>query len=260
MKTISLVIFSIVILFLSSTQPTKAESLTTVKLVTLLDFKPFIWCEDNEVKGIDIDILTELFSRVDRPININCHPWKRAIKYVETGEADGLFSAYMTDERKEFATYLEHPLHMSVFSVFVRKGSNITFDGIESLYGLNVGISRGYSVNPEFDEAKKQGEITTFEILYTTKGIELLQKGRIDAYVNGRIVTLNTVKEMGVSEEIIELPTPMHKPKPAYLIISKKSPLPQKEELINALNKELEQMILDGTSEEIINSYIQVAK
>lgn len=256
MKTISITILLTATLSVF-TNIVIAESLRPVRLVTLLDFKPFVWCENGNPTGTDIDIIDELFSRAGRKVTIECLPWNRAIHYTKNGKADGLFSAYMTEERKEFATYLKYPMHTSTFSVFVRNGSDLKFTSIENLHGLNIGISRGYSINPEFDAAKMAGKFEVYESISTEKGISLLLKGRIDAYVNGRLVVLNRARNMGVIGKISELPHPVHTPKPAFLIISKESNLPQKKELIQSLNQELKKMSQDGTTSKIINRYIQ---
>ncbi|MCL6421696.1 substrate-binding periplasmic protein [Aestuariirhabdus haliotis] len=233
--------------------------LRPVKLATLMDFKPFVWCEKGYAKGIDVDILAELFRRIDRTYDIECLPWKRAINYVRIGRLDGLFSGYKTQQREQFATYLSAPFHTSVFSVFVRKSKSFNFDSISDLNGRVIGITRGYSINPEFDAARKTGKFYVSESSSTDKGIDMLLAARTEAYLNSRHVVWYTARELGISHKIDELPAPLHTPKPAYMMLSKASNLPGKDKLVESLNRTLEEMWEDGTVDAIINGYIDPA-
>ncbi len=226
-----------------------------LKIVTLQDFKPFIWCENHLAKGIDIDIVTELFARVAHPFTIECMPWKRALTNVEIGTADALFSAYKTTEREAFATFLQHPLHTSVFNAFTHSGNPLNYQQTADLYGKRIGITSGYSVNPEFDQAKVEQKFTVSETKSTEAGIRMLLMDRIDVYINGKTVVLNKAREMNVADQIIAMAKPMHEPKPAYLIISNAANIPEKDTLISKLNLALGQMWQDGTIDKIILSY-----
>jgi len=231
-----------------------------VRIVTLMDFKPFIWCEDNVPKGIDIQIVSELFFRVGRAYSIECLPWKRALSYLKSGEADALFSAYKTPERQEFATYLEHPLHYSVFSAFTQKGHEFEFSGTEDLNGKRVGMALGYSVNPEFDAAKSDNKFAVVETTSTSAGLQMLMDKRVDVYINAKEVVLYRAWKMGLDRKVVELPHPLHQPRPAYLMLSKAAHIPEQRKLLKDLSRELDKMWRDGSIDQIIQSFLKPAK
>ena len=220
-----------------------------------MDFKPYIWCDGKEPKGIDIEIVTEMFSRIDRPFTIECLPWKRALNYIKSGDADALFSAYRTKEREQFAIFLSSPVHKTTFSAFVRSGEALAYSSTEDLYGKHVGVNLGYSINPEFDAAKANKKFNVSESRTTDIGIRMLIKGRVDTYINSRDVVLFTAREMGVEGLITPLPKPMHDPRPAFIMFSKSAPIKDKEQLIEALNQSLAKMWEDGTIKHIIDSF-----
>ena len=208
---------------------------TSIKIVTLMDFKPFIWCDAGIPKGIDVEIVAELFSRVDRAYSIKCIPWKRAISHITSGQADALFSAYKSNERESFAVFLDAPMHMSVFSVFVRKSEDFEFSRIDDLGGKQIGLTLGYSVNPEFDAAKRKGLFRVHESRSTANGIQMLVRGHVNAYINGKHVVLYTARQMGVSDQISPLKNPLHEPRPAYLMFSRAAGFSDKDLLIKSL-------------------------
>lgn len=242
------------LLILSFSSLSMAES-RPIKFVTLMDFKPFAWCESGVPMGIDVRIVEELLRRTQRQYTIECVPWKRALSSIKSGKADGLFSAYRTDERDEFATFLNYPTHMSIFSVFVRKGESFAFNKLEDLHDKKIGITAGYSINPEFDKAHKDNVLTVHESQTTVSGINMLLKRRIDTYINGKHAGLFTARNMGITNMIEPLERPVHPPRPAYLMISKSSTLADKEALIAQLNHSLKQMWSEGDIDAIIDHF-----
>ena len=218
---------------------------------TLYNFQPFIWCEDEGAKGIDADIIAELFQRLGRTYTIRSLPWKRALGYTQDGDADGTIAAFKTPEREAYAQFLEQPLHFSTYSVFVKKGDEFSFETVEGLYGKTIGINAEYSVSPTFDAAVQAGQIVVEEVKETEQNTRKLLARRIDAMINNRHVTLYTAKTLGLSEGIVPLSRPVQEPRLSYLMISHAAEIEQKAELIQQLNQVLNEMWQDGTVDTI---------
>ncbi len=225
-------------------------------LVTLMDFKPFAWCDNNQAKGIDIEIVKRLLNNLQQPYQIECLPWRRALSYIESGKADGLFAGYKTANREHFAHFLSHPLHLSQFSVFVRKDQGFPFKSLDDLQGKRIGITAGYSINPEFDAAKASGKLDVFEASSVESGLNMLLRGRIDAYINGKHAGLYAARTMGILSMIEPLPQPVHQPKPAYMMISKSATITDKHQLLEAMNIELGRMWQQDEISAIMNSFM----
>ncbi len=232
----------------------QAEETSPLKIIALTDFKPFIWCEQDVAEGIDVELVEELFGRLELDYQIECVPWKRALHYIKSGTADVLLTAYKNAEREVFATYPKAPLHRTVFSVFVRKGEGFKLDSVADLEGKRISVPAGFSINPEFDAAKQRGDFTAYETNTLAGGFQMLLSGRVDGYVNERHVGLYALYEMGISNEIMPLKNPLHQPRPAYMVFSKKSPLNQRL-LIDAVNGTLQAMWNEGTVLEITDNF-----
>lgn len=232
----------------------RASDQSPLKVIALTDFKPFIWCEQDQAEGIDIELVAELFGRLELDYEIECVPWKRALFYIRSGKADVLLSGYKTAERETFATYPKVPVHLTVFSVFVRKGEGFTFDNVADLAGKKISVPAGFSINSEFDAAKQSGQFISYETNTVASGFQMLMTGRVDAYVNERHVGLYALHEMGISNEVAPLEKPLHEPRPAYMIFSKKSAVNQKL-LVDAVNNTLQDMWAEGTVLEITDNF-----
>jgi len=229
----------------------------SIDLVTVDNFKPFRWLEDNRLIGIDIDILTELGKRIDVTFNIRIVPWARLINMVQQGDIHGAFSANKTHDRENFAHFIEVPLHQSYFSIFVLEGNQFKFDDITDLYGKRIGKIRGFSISKEFDQAVKSNKINIHEINSTEQYFNLVKIGRIDAFVAAHYPSLYELNTLGLSESIVPLPKPASKIKQAYLMISKEAELKNRISIINNLNNALNHMLKDGTIDNINAKYLE---
>ena len=232
-----------------------ADQRQSIRIVTLMDFKPFIWCEQGVPKGIDIDIAKVLLHQAKQPYSLECLPWKRALNMIKNGQADMLLSAYKTEQRKSFAHFSAHPIHMSSFSIFVARGQGFKYRDLDSLASKRIAIPMGYSISPEFDAAKLRGEFNIVESSSTENGIQMLLKGRVDAYINGGDVVRYSAREMGLSHQIEALNQPLSKPRPAYFMFSKAADVEHKLTLLDSLNQTLAQMWSDGSVEKIVDTY-----
>ncbi len=248
------VMIFLLVIGISYAQPVSAQP--PLQLVTM-NFKPFIWCEENIVKGLSADIVAEVFRQSGLPYSIRCFPWERALAMVKNGEADGIILGYKTPDREKFGIFLDHPIQFSMYSVFVRKKYEFPFGKIEDLYGKIIGIDRGHTISPGFDKAVSSGNITAEEATKTEYNLRKLLAGHIDAYVNNHHVVVCIANQLKLSEHIVALKHPLVKPTPSYLWFSKTADIPGKDELIRRLNQVLNKMWKDGTIKRITNRYIQ---
>jgi len=229
----------------------------TLSFVTLDNFSPFAWKEDEQSKGIDVDVVNEMCQRLSVKCDITFRPWKRVLAETRWGEKDGGFSAFKTQEREVFAYFLDYPLHYSTYKIFVKKGKEFPFEKVDDLYGKIIGKNRGFNTGEEFDKATEEGRIRVEEATDAKANIRKLMAERIEALVGNYHETLLMLKQLGFSGQVIPLPLPIRKPRGAYLIISKSAKISNKAELINEMNNTLKNMYEDGTVERINSRYLQ---
>lgn len=86
-----------------------------------------------------VEIVQSVCARLSRECTIMLHPWQRALRMAEQGEADGIFTVVRSPEReREF--HISRMLVMSRYSVFARAESNFVFSGPNDLAGRTVGV------------------------------------------------------------------------------------------------------------------------
>lgn len=234
-----------------------AFSQQTLHFATMDGFRPFTWLEDDEAKGIDVDIITEMCARMKIKCVISFYPWKRVLAYVKKGLTPVGFSAFQTPDRMEYAHFPTYPIHYSTYSIFVRKGHEFPFQTIKDLYGKKIGMNRGFNLNREFNKAFASNDILVEEVATTEKNLIKLLAGRLDGIAANKHETLMLLKEMNASEKVVALSKPLTPPRAAYLMLSKKAKIENKQQLIEQMDETLKGMYDDGVIDHIHNAYLR---
>jgi polar amino acid transport system substrate-binding protein len=227
----------------------------TLELVTL-QYPPYQYEENGETKGFVVEIVREVFRRLQLPIKITLMPWTRSIKMIEDGTADAIFTAYKTPERELFADYSKEVLMPQVVSLFVLKNSKIKFDGdIYKLTDYSFGVVNKVSYGDIFDNAVKNKQLKAPDVTFTgEQNIEKLLAGRFDILVSNKYGALDILKRKGVMDKVREL-APEVQAIPSFMAFSKKRNLSQ---LRDRFDEVLLSMKKDGSYERIITSQNKV--
>jgi polar amino acid transport system substrate-binding protein len=226
-----------------------------LELVTL-QYPPYEFLEEGEVKevkGVAVEIVEEVFKRMQRPINITLYSWDRSLDIIKKGEADAILTIFKTPEREVFADYSHEVLMPQIISLFVRHDSNIVFDGdLSKLSMYTFGVVRRVSYGSIFDDAVKLKVIQNIETSETgEKNMKKLLQGRCDILLSNRYGALDIVKNMNIIDQVKEL-TPALQSVPSYIAFSKKRSLASLRDECDII---VRQMKDDGTYDRIITSY-----
>lgn len=251
MRIILIVSFLFIIIFSSIVNG------QTIELICSGDdnFPPYSFEENNQLKGIDIDVLREITKRTGIKFSVELYPWKRLLNNTKKGLCDCSFSLFKTPERGAYAIFLA-PVHYSTYGLFVRSDKLFNYKKLSDLYGKTIGKNFGFAISDDFDQAAKEGKIKIFEAEGTNKLIKLARHGIIDGFAGNINVTLYEMKKMGVSNELSFLPKMLTEKRAAYLVISKKT----KKQINPEIQKQIIDMIneihSDGTYLKIVQKYL----
>ena len=226
-----------------------------LRLVTL-QYPPYEFESNKVVEGVAVEIVKEVFRRMNQPIKIELLPWSRAINEVETGGADGIFTLYKTSERELFLDYSNEILMPQTVSLFVLRDSDISFDGdLQKLSKYKFGVVRGVSYGKKFDLAVKTGIINNLEdVTVGEQNFMKLAAYRIDIVISNKYGAIDIINRLGKAPDIKEL-LPELESVPSYIAFSKKKDLLK---LRNDFDRILKNMKEDGSYDQIINDYFHV--
>lgn len=178
---------------LFSVTPAKGEETKEIRLAAF-NYPPFYWEEAGQVQGVAVDLVHELFSRMDRRVSLTLYPLKRALEYTREGRADGIMILIKTKERSVFLEYTDPVMTVRglIWSRAGRPGGPVDFNRLEDLKDYKTGATLGYSYGQAMDNLLKTMEVERVASDYLN--YRKLLAGRIDIFPGNEIVARGLFK------------------------------------------------------------------
>ena len=144
------------------------------------NYPPYTYIENGKITGIYVDLLRGINKKLkDFEIVIEPIPWARAVKMIETGQAEAIIDAWYRPVERPFMSYSVPMLDEEIVIVSTKElGGTWPKDYV----GKKIGINRGFTV---FKEADKK-VLTIEEANSTGDNIMKLLTGRINYYANDK--------------------------------------------------------------------------
>ena len=155
------------------------------------DYAPLSYLERGEAVGLDVDMARSLSIVLGREVRVELLDWTEAQEQVLQGDADGLLSMSMTEERRRLYDF-SRPMVTHDFGLFVR-GGNTAIQSAADLAGKQVGVTEAGL--PRQVLQTSGAELVT--IGHYADGFERLQAGTIDAVAADLWVGAYTIEQHG---------------------------------------------------------------
>ena len=217
-------------------------------VLAYVDFPPYEYQENNQPAGILVEIVTTLFARANIPLELRFLPFARAYKEAQSGDIDGLFNFYKTDERLLHFDYSE-PLIENPLVFFVRKEADIQFERLEDLKGLRIGAMVGYTYGAEFDNTTL---FTIERVNSHQSNFRKLAAGHLDAYPCDQLVGIYVARQENIMEALKSLPNPLNVME-GHIGFTKD----KHAETIRKINAEIAKMRQNGEITALINAFLE---
>jgi len=278
---VTVVIIISVFIFLNTrtdvTEPTKPVSIRESKgaaeerilHVASLPWEPFMYEENGEHKGIAVDIMDRALGNLNVDYDFILIPWSRALKLAETGEIDAVLGATHKEDREQYIAYTPEQLAYGrkevIPEAYLLKIDYVLFiknvnKGILEFESINQVILDGYTVgvNQDFSYTAKINDANWNTVVHFDEegSFKALQNDEMDVFLANREVGLGVLNEMGLSDEITYIDTPVDASY-LFLVFSKNSDYPNLDELIEKVDEEFVEIYGSGEYDEIYDSYIE---
>ena len=200
----------------------KDSSAKNLKLVTFY-YPPYIYEEDNDIKELSVDIIKDVFKKMNQKIDIYIQPWLRSQQDIKEGNADVIFTVFKNKERELFMNFNKYSIINQNISFYALKDKNIKFDGdFKNISSYEVGIVRGVSYGTRFQNAVDEKIFNTQESADYEKCILKLKGGRTNIIIGNESVVEYIVHKLNINQnEFIKL-TPRVVSLPSYIAFTKK--------------------------------------
>lgn len=226
------------------------------KFVTL-EYPPLEYLgDDNNPRGIAVDIVKRIMDSLGHTVEIKLLPWSRALEIASAGEADAIFTIFKTPERENFLDYSTEVLVPQTVGLYVKKGSHITFNGdLNKLKDASIGVVSTISYGKRFDKMRSKLHIERADRL--EKNFQKLLSGSIDIMICNTFEADWEIKRLHLEKDIVMLPREVESVS-SYIAFSKKRNL---KELRNKFDKKFRTLKSSGEYDEIFKKYgVEISK
>lgn len=239
------------LLVLAGTVRAEVDENYTVVLLTE-NFPPYNmaingknFAQEDNIDGIAVDIVREMFKRAGISYNLTLRfPWDRLYRLTQEKPNYGLFSTTYTEERKPQFKWVG-PLAKSGWVLLAAPGSTLSVKDLKSAGQYRIGAYKNDAVSQYLET---QG-LSPQNALRDQENVKKLEKGQIDLWATTDPVGRYLAKQEGVTGlqtvlrfNEVEL----------YLAFNKDTP----DEVIERLQKALDQMRAEGFVEEATKNYL----
>lgn len=231
-----------------------------------LNYPPYEFEENNEAKGLAVDIIRHVFSRMDdRKVTFLFSSWGRSLLETKQGNQDILFNAGVYEERKKWGIYVNSVLIEQQYVFFALKDSNFTInENINNVEKLILGTKMHYRYGTgklrkalDDNHFKAVSKVSTIE-----QNVQMLLKKRIDTFVGDYLPAMHYITQNCLLDKIRVIKRDDNGANfvalkwNTYMLISKKSVLASE---VNQINSVMNDMKSDGTFDTLVEPYFNTA-
>lgn len=222
----------------------KTEDDNVLTMATNAAFPPYEYMDGEEIVGIDAEIAAELAERLGMDLQIDDMDFNSIITAVQTGKADvGLAGMTKNEERLKNVNFSQ-TYATGVQVIIVAEGSDI--ESPDDLEGKMIGVQE--STTGHIYCSDDYGEENVQAYTTGTNAVEALVKGKVDCVV----IDNEPAKAFVEANEGLKILDTEYVTEEYAIAVAKDN-----DELLEKINKALDEMKADGTLDKIINKYIE---
>lgn len=189
------------------------------KVLLVTDEWPPYYSASIANQGFVTQVVKEAYKAVGYDVEVRFLPWERVMAMAKSGEADGIMGAYYKKEREADFKY-SAAIAESQLSFYKQKSKPHKYSSLNDVKGKTVGIVRGYTFTPEFDQSPAIKKDQSDNL---PAALRKLLAGRVDFVLDDQRVIAYELKKMGGQAGDAEALTPPLQVSKLFVLISKKA-------------------------------------
>lgn len=200
--------------------------------------------------GLAMDLVTAAFARAGYGTQFSLQDWDHALEGARIGVYDVVATVWKTQDRARDLDFSE-PYFVNDIRFIKRQSNPASYDKLDDLQGLLVGVIKDYAYPPEFAKYHNVVKIVHPALLPALNG---LVQGRYDLVIGDKHVIAYTLRQFLSSESkgLVYLDKSVGQ-SPLYIAVSKANPKHSK--IVEDFNQALRDMKKDGTYQSILDAH-----
>ncbi|ESP90630.1 substrate-binding periplasmic protein [Pseudoalteromonas luteoviolacea] len=168
------------------------------------EFPPYNFSQQNEIKGINTEVVMEAC----RVSGIDCElvllPWARAMKNTKLNKNSGLFSTSRTPAREDKFKWVG-PLVYSVTCFYkLKENKDLIIHSTDDLKHFTIGLMRLDIYQLVFDDLQLKEGIHYLTFAEKHQEMELFKKGKLDLIIGSSVTLGAQLKKAGLTFSDVE--------------------------------------------------------
>jgi len=215
-----------------------------IVMATSADFPPYEYYENDEIVGIDIDIMNAVCEKIGMTLQPEDMSFDSVIGAAQTGKADIAMSGItITEDRKNMVNFTI-PYTTTAQSIIVVEGGEIAAK--DDLEGKKIGVQINTTGDTQVTEEFGDDFVERFQ--NGALAVESLKNGKIDCVV----IDGEVAKALVEANEGLEIIADAYSLEEYAIALAKDNT-----ELLEKINGALEELLADGTIDSIMEKYIE---
>lgn len=210
-----------------------------------IPYPPFEQGKAGNYTGFDIELMEAIAGTMGRTAEFQDTSFETIFRDVAQGKFEAVISAATITPEREKAVAFSDPYYLSEQAILVAEGSEI--EGLDDLDGKTVGAQQGTTGLELAKEKSGASEIRPYP--EGPDAVNALKAGTVEAVIIDAPVAQNAVEKSGGVEIAEKVPT-----EETYGIALAKD----NTELLDEINKGLEEVIDDGTYTKIYEKWFKL--
>ena len=163
----------------------------TIRVGLIGGWEPFSFIDyKGELSGLSVELLREIDTLLGGKIVLDTREWSEVLDGLKTGAIDAAMDITPSKEREPFADFTTP--YLQIPHVIVSRKGGKRFGSFEELRGKRIALEKGFGLN---DFLKKSyPDIGIKNYLTTSRCLDALSNGEVDAYVGNRTVVRYKIK------------------------------------------------------------------
>lgn len=225
---------------------------TTLKFVAE-DLPPFhFYDENNQAKGVLIDVVKAVMNKTNIPYQIELLPFARSYDLTSKEKNTFMFSLMQSNERKENFQWIGRTYKSTAFLIGLHSRRDIDINSLEQAKSHVVGTIRGYYS----EKYLKYAGFSTKKNLHLSVNYKhmwsMLFNQRIDFILTNFVAIDREMKSIGLNKKDIKAVIPLNDfPGDLFIATGKKTP----NQTVIELSKALKEIKANGTYQNIIKKW-----
>ncbi|GEA10563.1 transporter substrate-binding domain-containing protein [Alteromonas sp. KUL49] len=196
----------------------EGECKKTLVVSVAQEWPPFSYLEDDEFKGLDIEIVELVLRNANYCWNYVYYPSStRSLIELKKGNVDLIFAASYTSERADYAFYSE-AYRFETMQLFGRIGQ-IAKSTLEA--GSTIAVNRGSHYGNDFERYRQECEECIVDTNTASERFALVDRGRVDFAIEESIAGDYIIDKAGLTGSIVPTSVTINR-SPVHFMLSKK--------------------------------------